>query len=91
MKIFCTFVQNYKKMKQNFKIVRDDYILANKKAAREEELATHGHPVGYWKVHKSKKIYDRKRSKANQNKGLPFFWSSFFGVSRNVCVSLCVA
>lgn len=39
-------------------------MLANRKAAREEEIAAHGRPVsGRKMLHKSRKVYDRKRLK----------------------------
>jgi len=51
----------------------DDYIKANRIASREAEIDNHGHSVCYRKVHKSKKVYDRKRDKAD-NKDLPYFF-----------------
>ena len=39
-------------------------MLANRRAARIEEIAEHGRPVSFRKAtHKSKKVYDRKRLK----------------------------
>ena len=39
-------------------------MLANRRAARFEEIAGHGKPVSFRQVlHKSKKQYDRKRLK----------------------------
>ncbi len=39
-------------------------MLANRRAARLEEIAEHGRPVSYrTALHKSKKVYDRKRLK----------------------------
>ena len=39
-------------------------MLANRRAARLEEIAEHGRPVSFRKaIHKSKKVYDRKRMK----------------------------
>jgi len=46
------------------RITEQDYIKANRRASREEEIRTHGKPPGYGRIHKSKKIYDRKKSKA---------------------------
>lgn len=59
---------------KKLKITADDYIRANRKAAREEEIAAHGHPVSYRRVFKSKRKYDRKRDKADLNKGLPYLF-----------------
>ena len=52
-------------MKQKkLKITLEDFILANRKAARKEEIERHGRQVLSRKmVHKSKKTYDRKRLK----------------------------
>ena len=41
-----------------------DFMLANRRAARQEEIEQHGKPVSFRKaLKKSKKIYDRKRFK----------------------------
>lgn len=53
----------------------EDYIKANKKLAREEELARNG---GRWvakdRPHKNLKKYDRKRDKKNFDSYLPLFF-----------------
>lgn len=49
-----------------------DYIKANRKASREAEIDEHKHAIPRHKVHRSKKIYDRKKYKAGRN-DLPFF------------------
>lgn len=54
------------------RITQDDYIKANRKASREEEIESHGHPVSYKRVHQSKKVYNRRKRKA-EDKALPFF------------------
>ena len=61
------------------RITQDDYIKANRKASREEEIESHGHPVSYKRVHQSKKVYNRKKVKA-EDKGSAFFCTrqSFF-------------
>lgn len=41
-----------------------DYVKANRKASREEEILVHGKPVSTRPaVFKSKKVYDRKKHK----------------------------
>ena len=41
-----------------------DYVKANRKASREEEILAHGKPVSTRPaVFKSKKVYDRKKSR----------------------------
>ena len=52
-------------MKQKkLKITLEDFIIANRKAARMEEIERHGRQVLSRKmVHKSKKTYDRNRLK----------------------------
>ncbi len=54
-----------KKLKhRRLRITEDDYILANRRAARAEEIELHGRPVSFRKMlHKSKKTYSRKRLK----------------------------
>ena len=53
------------KMKQKkLRITEEDFLLANRRAARMEEIEAHGKPVSMRSaLHKSKKVYDRKRLK----------------------------
>lgn len=55
-----------------------DYIKANRRATREAEIENHDRPVNFCRVHRSKKVYDRKRMKADVKRHLP---SLFSGVS----------
>lgn len=56
-----------KKMKK-LRITEADYMLAQRRAARLEEIAAHGKPVSMRSaIHKSKKIYNRKRLKKAGN------------------------
>lgn len=57
-----------------------DYIKANRKASREAEIENHSHPVNFCRVHQSKKVYDRKKVKADDQRHLP----SLFFVSKAV-------
>ena len=59
------------------------YLKACRKAARDGEIAAHGRLVNISRIHKSKKVYDRKRIKAVDKKSLPFFMSG--RVSRQRC------
>ena len=53
-----------KKKQKKLRITEADFMLANRRAARLEEIAEHGRPVSFRKaVHKSRKVYDRKRLK----------------------------
>ncbi len=53
-----------KKKPKTLHITEADFMLANRRAARLEEIAEHGRPVSFRKaLHKSKKLYDRKRFK----------------------------
>jgi hypothetical protein len=46
------------------RITEKDFMLANRRAARMEEIAMHGKPVSARTLlHKSKKVYDRKKLK----------------------------
>lgn len=51
------------------KITEQDYIKANRKASREEEITTYGKQISHRKqVHKSKKQYHRQRDRK-----IPYF------------------
>ena len=53
-----------KKKQKKLRITEADYMLAQRRAARLEEIAEHGRPVSFRKaIHKSKKVYDRKKLK----------------------------
>ncbi len=73
-----------------------DCLKACRKASREEEIAAHGRPAGCGRVHKSKKVYDRKRIKAADKKSMPFLFvdikifANIFGEMMPICL-LCKA
>ena len=53
-----------KKQHRKLRITEADFMLANRRAARMVEIAGHGRPVSMrTALHKSKKVYDRKRLK----------------------------
>ena len=53
-----------KKKQKKLRITEADFMLANRRAARLEEIAEHGRPVSMrTALHKSKKVYDRNRMK----------------------------
>ena len=53
-----------KNKKKTLRITEADYMLAQRRAARLEEIEAHGKPVSFRKaIHKSKQVYDRKRLK----------------------------
>ena len=69
LKSSLTRSENMKKRQ----ITQQDYLMAHRKASREEEIARHGKPVGLRpKTHCSKKTYNRKKEKAGIRKILPF-------------------
>ena len=50
--------------KKSFRITESDFLLANRKASREEELARYGKQITFrTSIQKSKKVYSRKRLK----------------------------
>ena len=50
--------------RKKLRITQADYLKANRRASRQEEIESHGHPVqGRAMIHKSKKVYDRNRIK----------------------------
>ena len=53
-----------RKKQKKLRITEADFMLANRRAARLEEIAEHGRPVSFRKaLHKSKKVYVRMRLK----------------------------
>lgn len=53
-----------KKKQKVLRITEADHLLAQRRAARLEEIAAHGKPVTFrTTIQKSKKVYDRKRLK----------------------------
>lgn len=53
------------KKTKSMRITQEDFMLANRKASREEEIALHGKQISFRKVmHRSAKQYDRKKGKA---------------------------
>ena len=59
-----TITMKPKKKQKKLRITEADFMLANRRAARMEEISEHGRPVSMRSaLHKSKKVYDRKRLK----------------------------
>ena len=52
-------------MAHKFTITEEDYILANRRASRREEIALHGRPVTRSAVHRPKTAYRRERFRWN--------------------------
>ena len=49
---------------RKMRITEKDFLLANRRAARQEEIEAHGKAIIFRSVrHKSRKVYDRKRLK----------------------------
>lgn len=59
-----------------------DYVKANRKASREAEIADHSRPISFNHVHRSKKVYDRNRMKADDKRHLPSLFFKAFGYSK---------
>ena len=58
-----------RKKSKKLRITEAEFMLANRRAARLEEIAEHGRPVSFRKaVYKSKKVYDRNRLKRLEHK-----------------------
>lgn len=58
------------KKSKKYRITVQDYIKAQRRASRLEEIELHGKPVSRRSaLHKSKKIYDRKRLKKEDFSG----------------------
>lgn len=72
---------------KKFRITEKDFLLANRKASREEEIAKYGRQIMFRTMtQKSKKVYDRKRLKKAGigNDDLPFFFSLIYCSSSSV-------
>jgi hypothetical protein len=55
-----------KKKQKKLRITENDFMLANRRAARLEDIALHGKPTAFRPVrHASKKTYSRKKFKSN--------------------------
>ena len=55
------------------KITEQDYIKANRKASREEEIKLYGKPIAHRHVtHKSRKTYNRQRDRK-----IPYFFAIY--------------
>lgn len=49
-------------MAKKYRITEQDFLKANRKASREEEIAAHGKQINFRRLlQKSKKQYDRKK------------------------------
>ncbi|WP_294593628.1 hypothetical protein [uncultured Rikenella sp.] len=69
------------------RITENDYLRANRRASRNEEIAAHGHPVGVRRIHRSKKQYDRKKMKAGL-KSLPDFYPPILPLPQSAMLSV---
>ncbi len=62
---------------KKLRITEKDFLLANRRASRAEEIEKYGKQISMRSItHKSKKVYDRKRLKKagiNFNDDLPLF------------------
>lgn len=61
----------------------DEYIKINRKLSREEEIAKYGRPIRIFGIHKSKKIYDRKRIKNEFSGENSFFFVLLTKISQH--------
>jgi len=59
---------------RTLRITQKDYLKANRRVSRQEEIDVHGKSVRISAVHKSRKKYDRKNEKAEFKKALPFLF-----------------
>jgi len=51
-------------VQKKYRITQYDFIVANRRVSRLEEIEAHGHPViSRTMTNKSKKVYDRKQFK----------------------------
>ena len=62
------------KMKPKKKNKVLEQVKASRKQSREEELKTHGKAINYRKIMESKKVYNRKKNKADADEALPYLF-----------------
>ena len=53
------------------RITEKDYIKAIRRASRQAEIEEHGKPLSHRHVHRSKKLYSRKKIKTTLPDDLP--------------------
>jgi len=49
-----------------------EQVKPSRKQSREEDLKTHGKAINYRKIVESKKVYNRKKNKADADEALPY-------------------
>ena len=75
-RIVNLIVMKPKNKQKKLRITEADFMLAQRRAARLEEIAAHGKPVRFRTVlQKSKKVYDRKALKRQASDDLPDLYS----------------
>ena len=52
-----------------------EQVKAARKQSREEEIQSHGKLIIYKKIVESKKVFNRKKNKADADEGLPYFFN----------------
>lgn len=53
---------------KTLRITERDFLLANRRASRQEDINAHGHPTTFRsKLQESRKAYNRKKHKKNPN------------------------
>lgn len=82
----CANFQYMKKKNKQQQIT--EYVKAARRGSREAEIEMYGRPLNYRKVFKSKKVYDRKKYKAN-DKGLPYFFVHYSSFRKSFIVLFC--
>jgi len=70
-------------MKQKKKSSIMEQVKASRKQSREEELKVHGKVINYQKVMATKKLYNRKKNKAD-DEVLPYFFFDKSEINRSI-------
>lgn len=50
-----------------------EQVKASRKQSRDEELKAHGKAINHRKIVETKRVYNRKKNKADADEALPFF------------------
>ncbi|MDO9152470.1 MAG: hypothetical protein Q7U47_01970 [Paludibacter sp.] len=59
-------------MKQKKKNKVLEQVKASRKQSRNDEIKSHGKAINYRKIMESKKVFNRKKNKADADEGLPY-------------------
>ena len=79
--IVCQIKEEMKAKKKNSVL---EQVKASRKQSREEEIKMHGKAIYYSKIKESRKVFNRKKNKADADEALPYLLTyKLKGVKKN--------